>query len=62
MTVPRQPDGFPHGGVSSGWVPGTVRRLCLGRTPHVWQIELRDEAANMTFISRITMAILAPEG
>ena len=47
-------------GVSSGWVTGTARSVHRGRTTHVWQIELRDEAGNMTCISRITMAILAP--
>jgi len=49
-------------GVSSGWVTGTARSMHRGRTTHVWQIELRDEAGNMTCISRITMAILAPAG
>lgn len=49
-------------GVSSGWVTGTARAMHRGRTTHVWQIELRDEAGNMTCISRITMAILAPAG
>lgn len=47
-------------GVSSGWVTGTARPMHRGRTTHVWQIELRDAAGNMTCISRITMAILAP--
>ena len=49
-------------GVSSGWVTGTARAMHRGRTTHVWQIELRDEAGKMTCISRITMAILAPAG
>jgi uncharacterized protein (TIGR00369 family) len=49
-------------GVSSGWVTGTARPMHRGRTTHVWQIELRDEAGNMSCISRITMAILAPAG
>jgi uncharacterized protein (TIGR00369 family) len=49
-------------GVTSGWVTGTARPMHRGRTTHVWQIELRDEAGNMTCISRITMAILAPAG
>jgi len=49
-------------GVSSGWVTGTARSVHRGRTTHVWQIELRDEAGNMSCISRITMAILAPAG
>ena len=49
-------------GVTSGWVTGTARPMHRGRTTHVWQIELRDEAGNMSCISRITMAILAPAG
>ncbi len=49
-------------GVSSGWVTGIARPMHRGRTTHVWQIELRDEAGNMSCISRITMAILAPAG
>ena len=49
-------------GVSSGWVTATARPLHRGRTTHVWQIELRDDAGNMSCISRITMAILAPSG
>ena len=46
-------------GVTSGWVTGTARPLHRGRSTHVWQIELRDEAGDLTCISRITMAILA---
>ena len=49
-------------GVSSGWVTATARPLHRGHTTHVWQIELRDDAGNMSCISRITMAILAPAG
>jgi acyl-coenzyme A thioesterase PaaI-like protein len=62
MTIPRQPDGLPHCEMSFGWVSGTVRPLQRGRTTHVCQIELHDAAGNMTCISRITMAILAPAG
>ncbi len=47
-------------GVKSGWVTGTARPVHRGRTTHVWQIELRDEAGDLSCISRITMAILAP--
>ncbi|MEI6619932.1 MAG: hotdog fold thioesterase [Betaproteobacteria bacterium] len=47
-------------GVTSGWVTATARPIHRGRTTHVWQIELRDDAGNMSCISRITMAILAP--
>ena len=46
---------------TSGWVTGTARPIHRGRTTHVWQIELHNEAGEMTCISRITMAILAPK-
>ena len=45
--------------VSTGWVEGIARPVHIGRTTHVWQIELRDEQARLTCVSRITMAILA---
>jgi 1,4-dihydroxy-2-naphthoyl-CoA hydrolase len=48
-------------GVTSGWVTGIARPVHIGRTTQVWQIELRNEAGQMTCVSRITMAILAPE-
>ena len=33
----------------------------MGRTTHVWQIELSNDAGELTCVSRITMAILAPK-
>ena len=45
---------------TSGWVTGTARPVHLGRTTHVWQIEMVNDAGEMTCISRLTMAILAP--
>jgi uncharacterized protein (TIGR00369 family) len=48
--------------VTRGWVTGTARPLHIGRTTHVWQIELVDEEGRLTCVSRITMAILAPGG
>ena len=47
-------------GVTSGWVIGTARPVHIGRTTQVWQIEMRNEAGQMTCVSRITMAMLAP--
>ncbi len=47
-------------GVTSGWVTGITRPVHIGRTTHVWQIELRNEAGELTCVSRITMTILAP--
>jgi uncharacterized protein (TIGR00369 family) len=44
----------------SGWVTGVARPVHLGRTTHVWQIEMRNDAGELTCVSRLTMAILAP--
>jgi 1,4-dihydroxy-2-naphthoyl-CoA hydrolase len=45
-------------GVTEGWVTGIARPVHIGRSTHVWQIELRDEADALTCVSRITMAVL----
>lgn len=45
---------------SEGWVIGTARPVHLGRTTHVWQIELQNEEGKLTCVSRITMAVLGP--
>ena len=44
----------------AGWVTGIARPLQRGRTTHVWQIEVSDDKGQLTCVSRITMAILAP--
>lgn len=49
-------------GTDTGWVTGSARPIHLGRTTHVWQVEMHDDAGRPTCISRITMAILAPSG
>jgi 1,4-dihydroxy-2-naphthoyl-CoA hydrolase len=41
-----------------GWVIGDCRPIHIGRSTHVWQIDIRDEADRAVCISRITMAIL----
>ena len=45
--------------ISEGWVVGTARPVHMGRTTHVWQIELTNAKGQLTCVSRITMAILA---
>ena len=47
-------------GVSEGWVTGIARPIHIGRTTHVWQIDMSNEMGQLTCVSRITMAILAP--
>lgn len=47
-------------GATSGWVTGIARPVHLGRTTQVWQIDLHNDAGELTCVSRITMAVLAP--
>ena len=44
----------------SGWVTGTARPVHIGKTTQVWQIDMVNDAGELTCVSRITMAILAP--
>ena len=45
-------------GVREGWVIGTARIVHLGRTTHVWDIRIVDEADRPVCISRCTVAII----
>jgi len=47
-------------GATSGWVTGIARPVHIGRTTQVWQIDLRNDAGELTCVSRLTMAVLAP--
>ena len=47
-------------GATSGWVTGITRAVHIGRTTQVWQIDLTNDAGEITCVSRITMAVLAP--
>jgi uncharacterized protein (TIGR00369 family) len=47
-------------GATSGWVTGITRPVHIGRSTQVWQIELSNDAGELTCVSRITMAILQP--
>jgi 1,4-dihydroxy-2-naphthoyl-CoA hydrolase len=47
-------------GASSGWVTGTTRPVHIGRSTQVWHIDLHNDAGELTCVSRITMAVLAP--
>jgi 1,4-dihydroxy-2-naphthoyl-CoA hydrolase len=47
-------------GATSGWVTGTARSVHVGRTTQVWQIDMRNDAGELTCVSRITMAVLGP--
>jgi uncharacterized protein (TIGR00369 family) len=45
-------------GAVSGWVTGVARPAHLGRSTQIWQIELRNDAGQLTCLSRLTMAVL----
>lgn len=47
-------------GATQGWVTGITRPVHIGRTTQVWQIDLTNDAGELTCVSRITMAVLAP--
>jgi 1,4-dihydroxy-2-naphthoyl-CoA hydrolase len=47
-------------GATTGWVTGITRPIHIGRSTHVWQIDMHNDAGEMTCVSRITMAVLAP--
>jgi uncharacterized protein (TIGR00369 family) len=46
-------------GATSGWVNGITRPVHIGRSTHVWHIDLSNDAGELTCVSRITMAILS---
>ncbi len=47
-------------GATSGWVTGITRPVHIGRTTQVWQIDMTNDAGEITCVSRITMAVLGP--
>ncbi len=44
----------------SGWVTGTARPVHIGRTTQVWQIDMVNDEGELTCVSRLTIAMLAP--
>jgi 1,4-dihydroxy-2-naphthoyl-CoA hydrolase len=44
--------------VRSGWVIGIVTPIHVGKSSHVWQIRIEDEAGKLVCISRLTLAVL----
>jgi 1,4-dihydroxy-2-naphthoyl-CoA hydrolase len=48
-------------GVTQGWVTGTTRPVHIGRSTQVWQIDMHNEAGELTCVSRISMAVLQPK-
>jgi 1,4-dihydroxy-2-naphthoyl-CoA hydrolase len=45
---------------SSGWVTGTAKPVHIGRSTQVWQIDMRNDAGELTCVSRLTLSVLAP--
>ena len=45
-------------GATHGWVTGITRPNHIGRSTHVWQIEMANDAGELTCVLRITMAVL----
>jgi 1,4-dihydroxy-2-naphthoyl-CoA hydrolase len=46
-------------GMRAGTVIGTVRPLHVGRSTHLWDIRLENEAGQLVCISRLTVAVIA---
>ena len=44
---------------NAGWVTGITRPIHIGRSTHVWHIDLHNDHGDLTCVSRITMAVLA---
>lgn len=44
---------------TSGWVTGIARPVHRGRSTQVWQIDMTNDAGELTCVSRITMAVLS---
>ncbi|MDZ4709481.1 MAG: hotdog fold thioesterase [Saprospiraceae bacterium] len=62
-----QPNTYPVGieinanhltSVSSGFVTATARPFKIGRTLHVWNIEIRNEKEELICISRLTVMLI----
>ncbi len=49
-------------GVREGQVTGTARPLHVGRSTHVWEIRIEDDAGRLVCISRLTLAVVARRG
>jgi 1,4-dihydroxy-2-naphthoyl-CoA hydrolase len=45
---------------TAGWVTGKTTPVHIGRSTQVWAIEMHNDAGELTCVSRITMAVLAP--
>ncbi|MEM7671031.1 MAG: hotdog fold thioesterase [Pseudomonadota bacterium] len=44
--------------VTTGWVTGTARPVHLGRSSHVWSIEIVNDDAKLVCVARLTVAVI----
>ncbi|MFC5409805.1 hotdog fold thioesterase [Larkinella bovis] len=44
--------------VREGWVYGKVTPIHVGRTTHIWDIRITDEAGKLVCICRLTVAVI----
>lgn len=44
--------------VKNGFVLGTVRPVKIGRSIHVWSIDIKDETERLVCVSRLTVAVV----
>jgi 1,4-dihydroxy-2-naphthoyl-CoA hydrolase len=44
--------------VTAGWVYGTARPIHIGRTTHIWDIQITNHQNKLVCISRLTMAVI----
>ena len=58
IAVGQEINGNHLRGKSEGVVTATATPTHIGRTSHVWSIEIRDEEGRLVCVSRCTMAIL----
>lgn len=48
--------------VAAGWVTAVARPFHMGRSTHVWHIEMNDDEGRLSCVARLTLAILADRG
>ena len=58
MAVGQEINGNHIRGKSSGVVTATATPLHLGRSSHVWSVDIRDEEQRLICVSRCTLAIV----
>jgi 1,4-dihydroxy-2-naphthoyl-CoA hydrolase len=58
IAVGQEINGNHLRGKSDGIVTATATPIHLGRTSHVWHIDIRDEEGRLVCVSRCTMAIV----